>query len=98
MSDLPVTPVSMFAREVDFKLETTDNSYVACRALSVRARHINRRGRELAESTETTQPNPTVGAFIEYSTGRLVATRQENEGGGEEDTQETRGPGLSPSE
>lgn len=80
---------SMFAREVDFKLETTDNAYVACRALSVRARHINRRIRELAESTETPQPNPTVGAFVEYSVGRLVATRQEHEGEGEKDEQET---------
>lgn len=95
MSD---TQDSMFAREVDFKLETTENSYVACRALSVRARHINRRGRELAESTEMTQPNPTVGAFVEYSTGRLVATRPEGEGREEEDTQETQGPGASPSE
>jgi len=86
MSD---TSESMFAREVDFKLETTENTYIACRALSVRARHINRRTRELAESTEMTQPNPTVGAFVEYSTGRLVATNQEGESGGEEGTQET---------
>ena len=34
-------PKSMFERNIDFKMEETTNSYVACRALSIRARDVN---------------------------------------------------------
>jgi hypothetical protein len=61
----------MFAREVDFRLEETENAYAACRGLSVRARDINRRFKELAETAEIEQPSPTVGALGDYSTGRI---------------------------
>ena len=54
---------SMFAREVDFKLEVTINAYAACRALSVRARDINGQFKQHQEGTEVEQPNPTVGAL-----------------------------------
>ena len=43
---------TMFAREVDFRLEDTDNAYAACRALSIRARDINRRFHDAAEIAE----------------------------------------------
>ena len=62
---------TMFAREVDFRLEETENAYAACRGLSVRARDINRRFKELAEAAEIEQPSPTVGALGDYSTGRI---------------------------
>ncbi len=62
---------SMFAREVDFRLEGTINAYAACRALSVRARDINVKFRQLPEGTEGEQPNPTVGALTDYSVGRI---------------------------
>lgn len=63
---------SMFAREVDFSLEGTDNSYAACRALSQRARDINSRFRHAPEGVELEVPNPTVGALNDYSDGRIV--------------------------
>lgn len=63
---------SMFDREVDFSLEGTDNSYAACRALSQRARDINSRFRHMPEGVEVEVPNPTVGAFNDYSDGRIV--------------------------
>ena len=68
---------SMFNREVDFSLEETINSYEACRALSQRARDINRRFQPVAEGTEVESPNPTGGAFSDYSIGRIVLKRDE---------------------
>ncbi len=62
---------SMFAREVDFKLEKTENAYIACRALSIRARHINARAREAAPETRADWHNPTVGALVDYSSGQI---------------------------
>ena len=72
--------LSMFAREVDFKLEVTINPYVACRALSVRARDINVKFRQLPEGTEGEQPNPTIGAFSDYSVGRIDLKAGPNSG------------------
>jgi len=74
---MPEAQRSMFNREVDFSLEETINSYEACRALSQRARDINRRFRPVAEETEVESPNPTVGAFSDYSIGRIVLKRDE---------------------
>jgi DNA-directed RNA polymerase subunit K/omega len=63
---------SMFARAVDFKLEKTTNAYIACRALSIRARHINGRARDAAPETKTDGHNPTVGALVDYSQDHIA--------------------------
>ena len=68
----------LFAREVDFKIETTENSYAACRALSIRARHLNSRFRDLPEGADDDN-NPTVAALKEYSQGRIVLSENEEE-------------------
>lgn len=69
---------SMFARELDFKLEETENSYAACRALSLRARQVNYQAREQAQS-ETTESvaGPAVVALSDYASGRIVLTNEE---------------------
>ena len=72
-------PRTMFNREVDFSLEDTENSYAACRALSLRAREINSRFRNIPEGTEIDTPNPTVGALNDYSDGRIVVNEEEAE-------------------
>ncbi|MFH1567169.1 MAG: hypothetical protein ABIL09_04155 [Gemmatimonadota bacterium] len=77
---------SMLAREVDFRLEVTDNAYAACRALSIRARHINRRFHDLAESAEVEQPSPTVGAMADYSRGRIAIADPRRPAAGGDDT------------
>ena len=46
----------MFARELDFKLEETENTYAACRALSLRARHVNYEARETSQGEESESP------------------------------------------
>ena len=66
----------LFAREVDFKIETTENSYAACRALSIRARHLNSRFRDLPEGAVDDSDNPTVGALEDYSRGRIVLSEK----------------------
>lgn len=66
----------LFAREVDFKIETTENSYAACRALSIRARHLNSRFRDLPEGAVDDSDNPTVGALKDYSRGRIVLSEK----------------------
>lgn len=66
----------MFTREVDFKLEETVNVYATCRALSLRARHINAQ-KQGAEPGTLTLNNPTVGALGDYSRGRIVLSQQE---------------------
>ena len=71
---------SMFAGEVDFRLEVTINAYAACRALSVRARDINVKFRQLPEGTGGEQPNPTVGALTDYSVGRIDLKAGPNSG------------------
>lgn len=68
----------LFAREVDFKIETTINSYAVCRALSIRARHLNSRFRDLPEGAVDDSNNPTVGALKEYSRGRIVLSDNED--------------------
>jgi len=70
-------PENMFAREVDFRLEDTDNAYAACRGLSVRARDINRRFRDTVEAADVEQPSPTVGALADYSSGRIDLSDEE---------------------
>jgi len=60
----------LFAREVDFKIETTINAYAACRALSIRARYLNSRFRDQPEGTD--DDNPTVGALKDYSLGHIA--------------------------
>ena len=67
----------MFTREVDFKLEQTENVYAACRALSLRARHINAQKQE-AEAGTLTLNNPTVGALGDYSRGHIVLAHEED--------------------
>jgi DNA-directed RNA polymerase subunit K/omega len=73
----------LFAREVDFKIETTENSYAACRALSIRARHRNSRFRDLPEGAVDDSNNPTVGALKDYSRGRIVLSENEEEAAAE---------------
>lgn len=63
---------SMFARVVDFKLEKTINAYIACRALSIRARHINGRARDAAVEAKTEGHNPTVGALVDYAQDHIA--------------------------
>jgi len=65
---------SLFDRVVDFKLEQTHNSYAACRGLSQRARQINTNEQEMYSGVEArdSEPNPTVIALRDYSTGRIV--------------------------
>jgi DNA-directed RNA polymerase subunit K/omega len=72
----------MFTREIDFKLEETENVYATCRALSLRARHINAKKQESEPGADTavvTLNNPTVGALGDYSRGRIVVSREEQE-------------------
>lgn len=68
---MPEVEKSMFARGVDFKLEKTENAYIACRALSIRARHINAHAKEEPPENKTDWHNPTVGALIDYSRGQI---------------------------
>lgn len=63
---------SMFARAVDFRLEKTTNAYIACRALSIRARHLNSRARDTAPEAKTDSHNPTVGALVDYSQDHIT--------------------------
>ena len=74
---MPDAQRTMFNREVDFSLEDTENSYAACRALSLRAREINSRFRQVPEGTEIETPNPTVGALNDYSDGRIVVNEEQ---------------------
>ncbi len=67
---------TMFNREVDFSLEGTHNSYAACRALSLRAREINSRFRQVPEGSEIQLPHPAVGALNDYSDGRIVVNAE----------------------
>ena len=64
---------SMFEKEVDVKLEKTENSYVACRALSQRARDINVENQQQeVEPDLAPSVNPTAVALSDYSKGRIV--------------------------
>ncbi len=68
----------MFARELDFKLEETENTYAACRALSLRARHVNYEAREPSQGEESESPaGPAVIALSDYASGRIVLTTEE---------------------
>ena len=70
----------MFARELDFKLEETKNTYAACRALSLRARHVNyeARGPSQGQGEETeSAAGPAVVALSDYASGRIVLTTEE---------------------
>ena len=74
-------PKLMFDRNVDFKLETTENPYAACRALSRRARQLNSANQtELMESELPEQtPNPTATALSDYAEGRVTLTEETEE-------------------
>ncbi len=65
---------SMFARIVDFRLEKTTNAYIACRALSIRARHINGRAPVIGADGKTEGHSPTVGALVDYAQDHIVVT------------------------
>ena len=68
---------SMFERTIDFKMEETENSYAACRALSIRARDINIKNKQYTIDTEMeSSPNPTALALTDYSIGRIVLTKK----------------------
>ena len=68
-------PKSMFERNIDFKLETTTNSYSACRALSIRARDINTKNMQVQRESGLSSPlNPTAVALTDYSVGRIELT------------------------
>ena len=71
---------SMFAREIDFKMEQTPNSFIVCRSLSIRARDINQQGKQ--QEMETGNPleaNPTSLALTDYSDGVINITKKEEE-------------------
>ena len=69
--------ISLFERTIDFKMEETENSYAACRALSIRARDINIDNKQYTIDTETEfSPNPTALALTDYSIGRIVLTKK----------------------
>lgn len=65
---------SMFARAVDFRLEKTTNAYIACRALSIRARHINSRAPVHSADGKVEGHNPTVGALVDYAHDHIIVT------------------------
>ena len=68
---------SMFERTIDFKMEETENSYAACRALSIRARDINSKNKQYAIDAETESAlNPTALALTDYSIGRIVLAEE----------------------
>ena len=68
-------PESMFERNIDFKMETTTNSYSACRALSIRARDVNTKNMQLERESGLSSPlNPTAVALSDYSVGRIALT------------------------
>ena len=68
---------SMFERTIDFKMEETENSYGACRALSIRARDINIKNKQYTIDTEMeSSPNPTAPALTDYSIGRIILTKK----------------------
>ena len=68
---------SMFERTIDFKMEETENSYAACRALSIRARDINSKNKQYAIDAETeSAPNPTALALTDYSIGRIALAEE----------------------
>jgi DNA-directed RNA polymerase subunit K/omega len=66
------TAKSMFDRTIDFRMEKTENSYVACRALSIRARDINAQNKQYTIDTEAIPPNPTAVALTDYSLDRIA--------------------------
>ncbi|NKB67202.1 MAG: hypothetical protein GKR89_09085 [Candidatus Latescibacteria bacterium] len=69
---------SMFNREIDFKMEQTHNSFIACRSLSIRARDINQQGKQ--QEMETGNPlafNPTSLALTDYSQGVIDISNTE---------------------
>ncbi len=71
---------SMFERRIDFKMEETENSYAACRALSIRARDVNIKNKQYLDTGATTSANPTAVALQDYSIGRIILTdRAEDE-------------------
>ena len=67
---------SMFERTIDFKMEETENSYAACRALSIRARDINMKNKQTIDTEMEFSPNPTALALTDYSIGRIVLTEK----------------------
>lgn len=80
---------SMFEKEVDVKLEKTENSYVACRALSQRARDINVENQQQeVEPDLAPSVNPTAVALADYSNGRIAFSTADPEDA-EEDKDES---------
>ena len=71
---------SMFERTIDFKMEETENSYSACRSLSIRARDINAKNKQTEmESGEASPLNPTAVALSDFSVGRISLTDEREE-------------------
>ena len=80
---------SMFEKEVDVKLERTENSYAACRALSQRARDINVENQQQeVEPDLAPSVNPTAVALADYSNGRIAFSTADPEDA-EEDKDES---------
>jgi hypothetical protein len=65
---------SIFDREVFFTMEKLGNPFVAARALSLRAREVNARHREEAETICA----PAI-ALEDYLEGRIAFTQGNNE-------------------
>jgi DNA-directed RNA polymerase subunit K/omega len=67
---------SIFDREVFFKMEQMSNPFIAARALSRRAREVNRKQKE--RDTEETVSAPAL-ALEDYLEGRIEFTNGEDQ-------------------
>ena len=64
---------SMFDREVALRLEQENNSFISCRALSIRARDINmsRKSRSMDPESVLSEPNPSASAMIDAAEEKI---------------------------
>ncbi len=66
-------PYAMFSRNVAFELEKSNNDFVLCRALSIRARDINmsRKSRDV-EAIPADEPNSSASSMIDLAQARIT--------------------------
>mgnify|MGYP002884608423 FL=1 len=64
---------SIFSREISTGLQDLENRYKACRSLFHRARSVNARYHEEADTS-----NPTAQALSDFTTGRIVIVEEES--------------------
>ena len=65
---------SIFSREISTGLQDLENRYKACKAIFLRARNINARYQEEADTA-----NPTAQALSDFTTGKIVTVDPEEE-------------------